>query len=197
MSGDPNLVRLTSTFTYTDARRAGISDRRLAALHDQGWIDQIGRGLYRRLDTGAADADPDLLEISRRAPRATICLATALARHNLIDLIPARIDIALPRGQRHPRTTAPASWHSFATDTFSIGRNHLALTPQNTIGIYNPERCLIDAFRLRHREGSDLAAEALRRWLRRPGSTPASLITMARSFPTAEPSLRNALEILL
>ena len=197
MKGETDLARLTSTFTYADARRAGISDRRLAALREQGWIDQIGRGLYRRLDTEAADADPDLLEISRRAPRATICLATALARHNLIDLIPARIDIALPRGQRHPRTAAPASWHSFATDTFSIGRNQLNLTPQNTIGIYNPERCLIDAFRLRHREGSDLAAEALRRWLRRPGSTPASLITMARSFPTAEPSLRNALEILL
>jgi hypothetical protein len=80
MVTDPDLARLASTFTYTDARRAGISDRRLAALGEEGRIDQIGRGLYRRLDTAAADADPHLLEISRRAPEATLCLATALAQ---------------------------------------------------------------------------------------------------------------------
>jgi predicted transcriptional regulator of viral defense system len=194
---DAQLAQLSSTFTYTDARRAGLSDRRLRSLRNDGRIDQIGRGLYRRLDTDAADTDPDLLEITRRAPASTLCLATALARHNLIDLIPTRTDIALPRGQRHPRTTAPVTWHSFAADTFTIGREHLELTPQDSIGLYSPERCLIDAFRLRHREGADIAIEALRRWLRQPGSTPAALIMMTRSFPTAEPSLRTALEILL
>lgn len=188
---------LPATFTYSEARAAGVSDRRLARLRHDGQIDQIGRGLYRRLDSEALGVDPDLLEIAGRAPRATLCLSTALARHGLIDLIPARIDVALPRGQRHPRTTAPVTWHSFAADSFDLGRDVMVLTSESTMGIYNPERCLIDMFRLRHQEGPELAVEALRRWLRRPGSAPSELAKMARSFPAAERSLRTALEILL
>ena len=35
------------------------------------------------------------------------------------------------------------------------------------LGVYSAERSIIDAFRLRHQEGEELAIEALRRWLRR------------------------------
>jgi hypothetical protein len=190
------LAGLPATFSYTEARGGGLSDRRLYALRDTGLIDQLGRGLFRRADA-ADDANPDLLEIAYRAPRAALCLTSALARHGLSDAIPSRIDVAVPRGQRNPRTQVPVSWHAFATDTFDIGRAELALTGEIAIGLYNPERCIVDAFRLRHLEGPEPAIEALRRWLRRPGSQPASLLAMARNFPKAEPALRGALEILL
>jgi hypothetical protein len=109
----------------------------------------------------------------------------------------ARIDVALPRGQRHPRTQAPASWHAFAADTFDLGRDELQLTDDASIGLYSPQRCIVDAFRLRHLEGPETAIEALRRWLRRRGSQPATLLALARAFPKAEPALRAALEVLL
>jgi hypothetical protein len=152
--------------------------------------------LFRRADA-EAEADLDLLEIARRAPQATLCLTTALARHGLSDVIPARIDVALPRGRRHPQTRAPATWHAFAADTFDLGRDELPLTGEASIGLYDAERCIIDAFRLRHLEGPETAIEALRRWLRRRGSQPATLLATARAFPKAEPALRGALEILL
>lgn len=190
------LKGLPAVFSYVDARGSGLSDRRLYALRDAGAIEQLGRGLFRR--TGAdAGADPDLLEIAYRAPRVTLCLTGALARHGLTDAIPSRIDVALPRGQRFPQTQAPVSWHAFATGTFDIGRGELTLTDEITIGLYSAERCIVDAFRLRHLEGPEPAVEALRRWLRRRGSQPATLLAMARSFPKAEPALRGALEILL
>lgn len=190
------LAGLPATFSYTQARASGLSDRRLYALRDAGVLEQLGRGLFHRADS-ADEADPDLLEIAARASRATLCLTTALARHGLSDAIPARIDIALPRGHRRPRTQAPVIWHAFAADTFDLGRDELPLTSQTTIGLYNPPRCIIDAFRLRHLEGPETAVEALRRWLRRRGSQPATLLAMARAFPKAEPALRAALEILL
>lgn len=65
------------------------------------------------------------------------------------------------------------------------------------IGVYSPERCIVDAFRLRHRVGEDVAIEALKRWLRRPGPVPAELLALARSFPKGEPSLLRALQVLL
>jgi len=65
------------------------------------------------------------------------------------------------------------------------------------IGLYGPERCIGDALRLRHQEGAEPAIEALRRWLRRPGSSPAVLLNLAGQFPKAAPTLRDALRILL
>jgi hypothetical protein len=190
------LAGLPATFSYTQARTGGLSDRRLYALRDAGLIEPLGRGLFQRADA-VGEADPDLLEIAHRASRATLCLITALARHGLTDAIPASIDVALPRGHRHPRTQAPVTWHTFATDTFDIGRGDLTLNTTMAIGLYNQERCIIDAFRLRHIEGTETAVEALRRWLRQFGTQPTTLLAMARAFPKAEPALRSTLEILL
>lgn len=187
---------LPTDFTYTEARRAGLSKRRLYQLRDEGRIEQIGHGLFHRTDADQ-NADIDLIEIAIRAPRATLCLATALARHALTDEIPPGIDVALPRGQWRPTTRAPAIWHSFQPTTFDLGREVLPLTTHLSIGLYSPERSIIDAFRLRHREGSDLALSALKRWLRLPGSQPAALLKLAARFPRTQPPLRAALETLL
>jgi len=189
-------VGLPATFTYTQARRTRLSDRRLYRLRDAGLIEQIGRGLYQRIDDSGT-ADRDLVEIAHRVPRATLCLVTALARHDLTDIIPARIDVALPRGHRHPRVQSLATWHSFAVGTFDLGRDEFVLDGRLRIGLYQSERCIVDAFRLRHQEGDDIAVEALRRWLRRRGAQPTTLLAMARHFPKAEPALRAALQVLL
>ncbi len=89
------------------------------------------------------------------------------------------------------------TWHGFAPATFDVGRAELDLYDGTRIGLYRPERCVIDAFRLRHQEGADVAHQALRRWLRRRGAQPARLLMMARALPKAEPALRGALEVLL
>lgn len=86
------LVGFPATFSYSEARRRGLGDRRLYALRDSGVLEQLGRGLYRRTDLAFA-VDPDLLEIAHRAARATLCLTTALAQHGLTDTIPASMTL--------------------------------------------------------------------------------------------------------
>lgn len=189
------LKRLPATFTYTQARKLGLSDWALYRLRDSHLIEPLGRGLYERTDL--ADGDRDLIAIATRAPRATMCLRSALARHGLIDDIPAEIDIALPRGTRTPAVDAPIRWHHFDAATFDLGREELDLGGGRTIGLYSPERCIIDAFRLSGTEGPELGNEALRRWLRRRGASPASLLQFAAQLPRAEASLRRSLQILL
>lgn len=192
---DTELDELGPLFTYSEAIDAGLSERRLYKLRDEGLLESVGRGLYRRAD--APPADLDLIEIAERVPQATLCLETALAHHGLLDVIPLATDIAIPRGATRPSLQAPIRLHSFDPATFAIGRETIDVGARTRLGIYGPERCIIDMVRLRHHEGSDQAWEGLRRWLNQPGHGPARLLEMARPFRRAQPALRSALEVLL
>ena len=186
---------LGDTFTYGEARQAGLGDSRIYRLRDRGDIIALGGGVYRWSD--APPANYDLIEIAERAPLATICLEAALARHHLIDSIPAAIDIAIPRGSNRPKLRAPIRLHQFDHRTFQLGRETITVGGRTEIGIFSAERSLLDAIRLRHREGSDIAFEALRNWLDLPGRNPAQLVDIAQQLPHTEAPLRRALEVLL
>lgn len=95
------LGPLPAAFTFSQARDLGTPIRFLYALRDPGLIERLSRGLYSRADADAPDLT--LLAAATRAPRATLCLRSALARHGLIDDIPATYDLALPRGDAPAR----------------------------------------------------------------------------------------------
>lgn len=185
------LAMLPDTFRYSDAREQ-LNERQFRSLIQSGQITAISRGLYRKADS----IGDDLLEIAAKAPMATICLRSALSRHGLIDDIPAEFDIAIPRGRWTPETNAAVRWRHFDKATFELGRDLLALDDDYSIGIYSAERSIIDAFRLRHLDGEDLANDALKRWLRQ-GGQPSELLRLSSSFPRAASAIRNSLEILL
>lgn len=185
---------LPEVFTHADARRAGISDRVLYRMRDQGEIDQVARGIYAR---SGLMADLDLVETAIRAPNATLCLTSALAYHDLTDDIPTAINVALPRSQRPPKVRAPVVWHRFDAATFDIGRTTTSVTDQIAIGIYNPTRTIVDAYRLRHIYGTDQAREGLKRWLRTRENQPAVLLEMANRFPKSASAIQSTLETLL
>jgi hypothetical protein len=186
--------RIPPVFTLAEARALGFTERQVYEWRNNGDIEVVGRGIFAK---PGIELDYDLIEISVRAPKATLCLTSALARHDLIDDIPSAIDLALPREDRQPRTGAPARWHRFDAPTFFVDRTQLDVGAGRTLGIFGPRRCIIDAFRLRHLYGSEQAVGALRKWLELKGSQPAELLTLAGLFPVVERPLREALEILL
>jgi hypothetical protein len=186
------LGKMPDTFRFSEALEH-INKRQFYNLLDRGRITPIARGLYRKSDW---HGDEDLIEIASSARRATIALRSALARHDLIDDIPDTLDIALPRGTWAPRISTPVRWHRFDPNTFDIGRDTLDIGADREIGIYSAPRSIIDAYRLQHHEGIDLANEALKRWLRH-GGQPSELLRMARSFPHAQRALQQTLSILL
>ena len=182
-------------FTQSEAARAGVYSRALYRLRDSGQLEQVSRGVYRL--TTAPVADLDLLEIVKRRPHATLCLASALAHHGLIDAIPSRTQVAIPRGQSVPATLAAVHWHSFDRETFLIGREEMLIpgTDERT-GLYSAERSLVDAFRLRGSEGYETGIEALKAWLKRSDARPATLLELARTIPRALGPVKMALEYL-
>jgi predicted transcriptional regulator of viral defense system len=188
---DPDLP---ATFTNTEAERRGVSRRRLQQMLTTGLVERIGHGLYRRTDTEPVDYD--LIEIAVKARQPTLCLVSALARHELTDIIPSAHDVAVPRGAWQPLVSAPVHWHKFDASTFEIGRGEIQLDETHTIGLYDAPRSIVDAYRLRHEVGPDVANEALRRWLRH-GGKPADLMRMTRAFPAARPIVLHTLQVLL
>lgn len=187
---------LAPAFTLADARASGLRKDQVYEMLSAGTVERVGRGVYLR----PAAIDPALAPlVAATAVRseATMCLTSSLVHHELSDVIPAGIDIALPRGMRSPAGFEHVVWHHFEPATFAVGRESYAVTDDVSVGIYSAERTIVDCFRLMYREGSDVAYEALRRWLRRRGSSPSALLEVAARFPKAERGLRHALEVLL
>jgi hypothetical protein len=60
----------------------------------------------------------------------------------------------------------PLRWHRIDRATCAIGRRELTTDGDVPIGLDGPERCIVDALRLRNPQGEELAIEALRRWPR-------------------------------
>jgi len=188
-----NDEHLPATFTAGEAEQRGVTRRSLQQMLDTGSVERVGRGLYRRTDTEPVDYD--LIEIAVKAHRPTLCLISALARHELTDIIPYVHDVALPRGVWQPLVSAPVRWHQFDAATFDIGREQISVDETQSLGLYDPPRSIVDAYRLRHEVGPEVANEALRRWLRR-GGKPVDLIRMTKAFPAARSAVLNALQIL-
>jgi predicted transcriptional regulator of viral defense system len=134
-----DLELLPALFTYREAIDAGISKRYLYAMRDTGRIETVARGIFVRSDNGEL-IDLDLAEIAIRAPRATLCLSSALVRHDLTDVNPSAIDVAVPAGSRRYVVSPPVRWHIFDAKTFTIGRNLLPIYGERNIGIYSATR---------------------------------------------------------
>lgn len=192
-----DAAELPDLLSYDDLVRHGLTRHGLDRIVAAGIFERIAPGLFLRAGI-ADDTTAAWMAVTTKKSDATLCLLTALSLHELTDEIPARSDIAIPRGT-HPVTVrhAPITWHRFSTDTFGIGRGDHLLPGGLSIGLYSAERTLIDLFRLRHAWGSDLALGALKQWMRRRGSSPGVLLEQAERFPKARPAIQQALEVLL
>jgi len=156
-------------------------------------VEQISRGFVPVAD--APEIDQNLLEVAYRIPEGTLCLTTALARHGLTDNIPARIDVAI-HGEPDSDSSITRRHSCFFKGHIQFGTWEFKVGEGFVVGLYSPERSLVDMIRLRHREDRYRLGSASSLASRR-GAKPAALIEMAKSLHGAERAVRNALEIVL
>jgi predicted transcriptional regulator of viral defense system len=191
------LSHLPSTFTARAASDARISPRDLAALREAGAIDELSRGVYRRADAPPT-AHLDLLAVCTRAPQAVVCGESALSLHELIDDIPHKVHIAVPRGSHRPSISYPPTQVSqYAADTFDFAVEPFEAAPGETVPVYSPARAVVDAMRLGRTARRSLALSALNRYLRRTGQQGVADLQRAARELGGMSALRPAIEAVL
>ena len=188
--------RSGGVFRTRDAAEAGVHWRDLYAMRDEDTLIELSRGVFRFADAEMI-SNLDFVAVSKRSPRGTICLNSALSFWNLTDEIPSVIHLAVPRGSRPPSIDYPPTQvHVFASATFELGRERIHLDSGEEIFIYSPERSVVDAMRLRNQVGTDVAYEALRRYLKRPEASAGDLLRLARRL-RAGSLMSDALMVLM
>jgi predicted transcriptional regulator of viral defense system len=148
-------------FRPRDVLALGVSFRQLQRLAAEGAVEKLGGGIYR-----LSEVEPNELEtiamVASAAPKAIVCLLTALRVHGIGTQSPHEIWIALDRKARKPRRV-PARLRivrfSGAMLTYGVVKRPMLGVP---VSITSPARTVVDCFRYRNKVGIDVALEALR-----------------------------------
>ena len=152
---------LKTFFRSRDAADLGIDSRALRQLVDDGSVDRVARGLYRRTDVELTE-NYTRAAVCARVPCAVLCLLTALRVHDIGTQLPAKVWIAIPHKARTPRLPElPVRVVRFSGASLCYGVGDVAFegVPAR---ITSPARTVVDCFRFRRLVGKDVALEALR-----------------------------------
>jgi predicted transcriptional regulator of viral defense system len=143
-------------------QRAGLHNVYLATLVDEGRIVRLKPGLYLATESQTASG---FFEVQLALPNAVICLASALAHHELSTYEPPEVQVAIPRGDRtRPPDFPPSRRFSFADDRYNLGIKIESIDGRE-IRIYDREKSVCDAIRFRRTLGQDVVNEAVRSYL--------------------------------
>ena len=155
------IVRERGVARAEDVENAGLSRNYLYELHKKGRLIRLSRGLYTlpgQAETGRAT----LAAVARRAPKAVVCLLSALNFHELTSQIPHEVWIAVPRGAWPPEFDYPPldiTHVSGEAYSYGIEKHNAGGT---VVKVYNPAKTVADCFKFRCKVGLDVAVEALR-----------------------------------
>ena len=189
------LRRLPGAFRTAQALAAGIHPRTLYGLRDDGELEQLSRGIFR-LASLPAPANPDLLVVAARLPKAVICLVSALAFHGLTEEIPHEVHIALPRGASTPHLEhPPLRVTRFRPEALRAGVEVHEVDGVD-LRVYSPAKTIADCFRSRSQVGMETTLAALKALRRRRGFDPEQLLHFAK-ICRVERALRPYLEAVL
>lgn len=149
-----------------EAIRLGIHARTLYQLRDEEILEQLSRGVYR-LKSLADFSEPDLVLVSKKIPRAVICLISALAYHEITTQIPHFVYIAIPSRDRKSRLGyPPIRFFQYSEKTYNAGIE-IKKIGGYPVKIYSIEKTLADCVKFRNRIGIDVVIEALKMYWRR------------------------------
>ena len=176
-----------------DLRAAGIHPSVLPAMERSGRVIRLRRGLYALPENKARD---ERVEALLAVPGSVLCLGSALSYHELGTWEPPEIYLAVKSGRKvRIPDFPPTRVHHFSSRFFSLGLMERT-GKGGALRVYDIERTICDLFRFRRSLGTDVAAAALREYVRRRSRNIPKLLDYSKQLRISGP-VRNALEILI
>jgi predicted transcriptional regulator of viral defense system len=147
-------------------------------MERDGEVLRLARGLYQ-LPDAELDVNHSMAEVAKRAPKAVICLVSALAFHGLTDQLPRQIWLAIGRKDWAPKPDGPAMRIVRFTEsllTESVETHVIEGVPVKVFGI---AKTIADCFRYRNKIGLSIAMEGLQEALRQRRTSPGEIANQA------------------
>lgn len=131
-----------------ELREAGVSATTISRAIDTGRVERVGRGLYR-LPSNARNRHEALAEIAKRVPKAVICLKSAMHFHEVTNIQPKCVWIAIGYKDWAPKIAhPPVKVVRFREDYLRNGvERHVVLGVE--VQVYSLEKTLADAYRIK------------------------------------------------
>lgn len=165
----------------SELRSHGVHPPTLSRLVEEGVLDQPSRGLYE-IAGAEVDLHHSFAEVAKRAPRAVICLVSALQYHEITLQLPRGVWIAIGSKDRKPSIEYPP----IRVVRFSDAGLMLGVETHTIDGapvrIFDPSKSIVDCFRFRNKVGLDVALEALRQGWRSRKANPDKIAAYARKL---------------
>lgn len=148
-----------------DLEQAGVSRTQIRRLVQQGRIERVGRGLYKRPGAPVSEHE-NLAEVARRVPDGVICLLSALRFHGLTTQNPFEVWLAIGRKAWRPQVEHPPLRLVYLSGpplTEGVEKHDVHGT---TVRVFSAAKTVADCFKFRNKIGTDVAIEALREYRR-------------------------------
>ncbi len=157
----------------------GVPRHVLYEMVKSGELIREAPGIYRLSDSDPL-GNPDLVNISLRAPQAVFCLISALYFHELTTQIPHFVYFALPRDVKTPKIHYPPirAFH-FSEAPYKAGIVEYEVDGVK-VKVYDREKTVADCFKFRRTVGMDVAIEALRDYIKQPKMNVSLLMKYAK-----------------
>jgi predicted transcriptional regulator of viral defense system len=162
-----------------DLAAIGVAATAISRAVAEGAVVRIGRGLYQ-----LPDSEPDLhsalIEIAKRAPKAVICLTSALSFHQLTDQLPRKIWIAVGAKDWAPKIDYPQIRvvrfrEPYLTNGLEVHNIHGI-----DVRVYSIPKSIADAFRNPKLVDRSVAIETMKSALNERKATPGQLAAVAQ-----------------
>jgi predicted transcriptional regulator of viral defense system len=201
-SSDSSLTTAISLFAdsggvmrTSQATAAGIAPRTLYWMRDHGYLDRLSRGVYH-LRAHPLPANPDVVAVMQRIPKAIICLVSALEYYDVGTHIPGPIQIALPKGTKTPKIDRPRI-KVFRMSDKSLNEGVTRIEMAGTrIAVFTLAKTVADCFKFRNSIGLDIAVEALKEVVGARRETPGEIMKYAK-INRVDSVIRPYIEALL
>jgi len=149
----------------SDLERRGIDRKGIQRLVKSGRLVRVARGLYVPPDA-APSADRTVAEVAMLAPKAVVCLLSALRIHGLTTQLPREVWIAVSTKAWRPNVGGlPVRVLRFSGKALTEGVETRTIEGV-PVRLYGAAKTVADCFKYRNKIGLDVALEALREYRR-------------------------------